>query len=320
MKKTIDTQKGLEIVDNIVDKAFDVGKKTVDSAQKNARILADKTKDELQRRKVKKYGPVFREIFDGGNTRLPSIIMIVDDIVRRDIDVCEGAVGWIKVENGVEILYLYDEAVQMSGINFIPMAFNDTVYYIYHFDKSRYIKTDYIFGKATEERMAELQYIAYSLGAKSCTIEISDSSIEKETHHKESKGKIAADVNPHANLNLSVDSEQDASSNRKESRKGRVFADFVGNDNPIRPELKWFKDDNIIKSLIDMRLENGNSIKSQSFELSGASSATMSHKSATAIDGVIKAAKIKGSNKFSNTVSEQVTKECNSTLIYSIEF
>jgi hypothetical protein len=246
--------------------------------------------------------------------------MIVDDVDRREIDVCAGAVGWLGKENGIEILYLYDEAVQISAINFIPMATNDTIYYVDSFDKNRFLKTDYIFGKAYEERMAELKHIAFSLGAKSCSVEISESNIETEIHRKEYKGKQAINGLPAVNESISVDSDQSRSGKRKETRMGRVYARFHGSDIPKKPELKWFRNDENIKRLIEMRFESGNSIKSEQFELSGSSSATMSQKTAAAIDIAIKKAKIKGNFKAGTTVSAQVIRECNSKLLYSIEF
>lgn len=50
------------------------------------------------------------------------MIKIVDDAERRGIDVCEGAIGWLGKVANTEIMYLYDEAVEDSGLTFVPMA------------------------------------------------------------------------------------------------------------------------------------------------------------------------------------------------------
>lgn len=46
--------------------------------------------------------------------------MIVDDAVRRDIDVCEGSIGWLGKENDIEILYLYDTAIEKEWVTVHP--------------------------------------------------------------------------------------------------------------------------------------------------------------------------------------------------------
>ena len=59
-----------------------------------------------------------------------------------------------------------------------------------------------------------------------------------------------------------------------------------------------------------------NSIKNEVFEFSGSSSATMSQKTAYAIDNAIGAMKVKGST----SMESQLIKENQSTLKYHIEF
>lgn len=98
-------------------------------------------------KKIEKYNPLFPDEYHSENFKIPNVIAIVDDAVRRGIDVCEGAIGWRKTVNDVEILYLYDEWIEESNIQFIPVAKCDDVYCVDPFDRSKFIKSDYIFKK-----------------------------------------------------------------------------------------------------------------------------------------------------------------------------
>ena len=169
-------KKGAEAFSGLVRSTRDFGKKAADSAKNGVSAMVERSKSESYARRLKKYNPIFPEQYLSEGFNLPNMIMIVDDAVRRDIDVCEGAIGWLGKDSGMEVLYLYDEAVDFSGIQFVPMVTCDAVYYVDSFDRNRFIRTDCIFSKAHEERLAELKNIAYLLGARRCVIEIEESS------------------------------------------------------------------------------------------------------------------------------------------------
>lgn len=95
-------------------------------------------------------------------------------------------------------------------------------------------------------------------------------------------------------------------------RSGKVEIEFEGNSTCTQPELKWFSHDDNIKRLIEMRTSSSNSVKTETLQLSGASSATMSQKTAYAIDSVVGGGNI--------SLSSQAEKEHQSKLIYHIEF
>ena len=95
-------------------------------------------------------------------------------------------------------------------------------------------------------------------------------------------------------------------------RSGKDAVVFEDNSNCKQPELKWFLHDENIKRLIEMRLSGEGALKSETLELSGVSSATMSQKNAYAIDSVI--------GKGSVSMSSQAEKEYHSKLLYHIEF
>ena len=149
--------------------------------------------------------------------------------------------------------------------------------------------------------MAELEHIAYCLGAKSCAIEIVENDIQTVT--VKGKAKIAKEE--------LVDNETGTKNQRKQSVKN--ISSFEGNDKAKKPKLKWFAFDENIKGLVDMRISGKNLIKSKVLELRCSAAATMSHKTAVAID------KIKNI-KVGLSMELKAVKEHSSKLIFEIEF
>ncbi|MBR5309744.1 MAG: hypothetical protein IKU42_01305, partial [Oscillospiraceae bacterium] len=100
------------------------------------------------------------------------------------------------------------------------------------------------------------------------------------------------------------------------SRSGIIEAVFEGCKEAKNPELKWFANDDTIKRLIEMRVNDINQIKSETLILEGSISATMSQKTACAIDGAI--GKMGAGGKAN--MEGRATKENHSKLIFKIEF
>lgn len=305
MKIEIDKKKSAEVLSGFMHSAVDLGKKAVAEAKSGVDAMVEKSKSDSYARRLKKLNPLFPEQYQSDSFHLPNVIMIVDDAVRRGIDVCEGAIGWLSNEGNVEVLHLYDEAVAFSGIQFLPTATCDTVYYVDAFDRNRFIRADCVFSRAHEERIAELQHIAHSIGAKRCYIEVTEATSDMQSQRKSAKlssGKLGASA------------EQEFTSHNTAQQSGRIEAVFKGFRRPQRPTLKWFAHDNNINNLIDMCCNGKRTVKDQTLELAGSSSATMSQKIAAAIDG------LSGGAKGSISVSSQAAKEQRSTLRFHVEF
>ena len=315
MKIKVDTKKGVEAVSGLLQKTSELGKKTIASVQDGANALSEKTKKDSFQRRLKKYNPVFPDVYFSSEFNIPNMIMIRDDAERRGIDVCEGAIGWLGNEGGMEVLYLYDEAVASSGIHFVPAATCDAIYYVDTFDRKRFIRVDCIFSKAHEEKIAELKHIAYALGAKSCVIEISETSTEMSSTQKKTSAGVKMSL-----FNAKLSSQESVEHNAMQKshiyRSGKVTAQFEGNDCPKKPKLKWFANEESIKRLIEMRCKGANTLKSETLEISGAFSATMSQKTAYAIDSAIGSMSAKGGS----TMESQVMKENQSVLRFIVEF
>lgn len=295
-------------------KATVVGKKAAGNIQEGAKALSEKSKNDSFLRRMKKYNPLFPEKYHSEDFKLPNMIVIVDDAVRRDIDVCDGAIGWTDDSTGMEVLFLYDEYMteEKCGINFIPAAEVDATYYVDKYDRNRYIRTDCIFSKAHEEKLSELKTIANSLGAKSCTIELVEGTTEIDISKKASKTAIKS-----KSISAGESFEQSIQNKNFNSRSGKVVAEFKGGTVPTRPKLKWFAKDDNINALIDMRCSGNNTVTTEILELAGTAHSTMGVKTACAID--LSIAKI-GGGKAAVGMEKQATKEHKSKLIFEVYF
>ena len=301
---------------NLWKKTIDISKKAAEGAQKGAKAFAEQAKENYHEQQLKKYQPLTKEEFFSEDFHIPNVIEIVDDAVRRDIVVCEGAIGWRELHKDVEVLHLYDEFVDASGIEFVPFWKCDNVYCVDPFDRKRYLNINCIFNKATEERIAELEHIAYSLGARLCSIEMHDN--YAESTQKSSQIVIVSEGDSKKNKKsskqeASINAEVGRLSKTTNSNHGKKISHFQGHTNPEKPQLKWFAYDDNVKRLIEMRCSDPESIKSTALELSGASSAVMSRKTACAIDKILK---VKGSI----SMESQSIKEQSQSLIFEIEF
>lgn len=298
----IDLQKGKKNVGNAIGKAAEFGKKTADDVKARAQIRSNKAQEENLKAQFKKYNPVFPEQYNEPDFGLPNLIVIVDDAVRKDIDVCKGAIGWKSQVKGVEVFHLYDEAVGFSALDFIPAATCDSVYYVDALDRKRFIRLDCYFEKMQESKLAELQHIAYSLGARKYSVEMYDTSNEKRTTDQKASLKIAA-ISKKANAG----EERSVTAENRTHRESVAFAEFSGDMKPTRPVLRWFALDDNIKNLINMRCsgDDKNTVKTYSIELKGTDYATIGVSTAAKIDGAINGLGLAGSFEMHSKVIEE---------------
>ena len=221
MKINFDKQKSVKAVTNLVNNTVDLSKKVASSTKDNVTNLVEKTKQRNIERKLRKLNPLFPEGFNSADFKLPNMIMIVDDAVRRDIELCNGSIGWISKDSNTEVLFLYDEAVEYSKLEFIPSVTCDAIYYVDSFDRNKFIRTDCIFNKAHEERLAELKNIAYSLGAKRCSIEIIEAD---STSQKTEWSAIITEA--YTKTKVTEGSEQSSTSSGQNKRSGKIEIEF----------------------------------------------------------------------------------------------
>lgn len=303
----------IELATQVITKTASGGKDVAKSFAKGAKEISDKVKADKQSRLLKKLNPLFEEEYHSETFFVPNIICIVDDAVRRDIELCNGAIGWRENKKGTEILYLYDEFVQNSGLKFLPVPMCSEFYHVDSFDSKLFVKVDYIFQRAHEEKLAELEHIAYCLGAKSCSIVIENKELNRDKRKRSaSLAENAGALDGREGYDLEVASDKEVRYASKSETK------FKGNTEVMQPTLKWFANDQNILNLIDYRCRGGNEITSKTLELRGASAATMSRSAAYSIDVALAGTSIgtsQGTSMEDNSVMESTSK-----IIYSLEF
>ena len=286
--------KAKAIFSNTFKKVGDIGKKTVEGAKS----LAEQTQKNIHEQHAKKYIPVTKDEFNSDNFQVPTIIKITDDFENRKFVESEDAIGWIEHHKDVPVLHMYNAFTQSCGLTFVPFAQRNDVYCVDKFKTNTYINTNQIFGKATQEKLAELSNIAYVLGAKSCSVEI----LESEDKIDSGNLKLGA-------KGIGFSGGEKNSASKKQSGKNK--SNFEGHDNPQMPDLRWFVHDDNIKWLIEMRCKHA--IKSNVLELKGSSSQTISKSVACAMDDLL-------GSKGNSSMEKQAMKEYTSMLLFEIEF
>ena len=308
----IDLQKGAKNIGTAIGKAAKAGKKAADGTIAGAQSLVAKAQDENTKAQIRKYNPVFPEQYQSEDFGIPNLVMIVDDVVRKNIEVCKGAIGWRSNQKGVEVFCLYDEAIAFSGLHFVPAAVCDSVYYVDPYDRTRFIRLDCYFDKMQESRLAELQQISYCIRKKKYSVVMDDTSSEKRSVSQKASAKQSFRVKAEATEERSVSSEKET------QRKSVAYAEFSGERQPIRPNLKWFAHDDNDQNLIDMRCSGRNTdeMKTYSMEFKGSDFATIGANTAAKIDGAM--GKISAGSDFK--MQNKVTEERHHKLIFQIEF
>lgn len=314
--KKLDFSKSTEFLKTAATKVGGAGKTAIKAAKDNAQLLAERAQvmAEVQQAKnkealIKKLCPLFPENYCAPEFKIPNLVRIVDDAVRRGVDVCEGAIGWLSSEKGVEILHLYDEAIEFSNLNFLPAATCDSVYYVDPYNRSTFISIDCYFSHMQESRLAELQHIAYSLGAKHYWVEMVESEYSKQDSFK--SASVSATV-----ANASGNEEQHKTNSTKSMSVAEAV--FTSVRKPVEPNLCWFAKDNNILNLIKMRCseESRDEISTYTIELSNSNAASMSITAAAKIDEALSGLKIGINANFSHNSK----KEHNRKMYFKLEF
>lgn len=309
----IDLQKGAKQIGYALGKAAEIGKRAADSTMTGVQTLAEKAQKENEKAQLKKYNPVFPEDYQADGFGLPNLVVIVDDAVRKDVEVCRGAIGWKGQVKGVEMLYLYDEAIAFSGLHFIPAPTCDCVYHVDAHDRNRFIRMDCFFDKMQESRLAELQHIAFTLGAKKYSVEMYDVTSETRSGAETAALKGSGLKRTRG----SASEERTQSIERKSKRESVACAEFAGDRTPTRPDLHWFAHDDNILNLIEMRCSGGNSgVKNYSIELKGSDSAAMAASAAAKLDAAI--GKMGMNSGFS--LESRAVEESHHRLCFQLEF
>lgn len=308
---------------NVAEAAKIAGGAVAEKAKAAGSTASEKAHEGIQQvkvaneaRRLEKLAPVFPNDFFADDFDLPYMIIIADEDVRKGIEQCEGAIGWLTRGQGMEVLHLYREFVDQSGLNFHPRPMCDSVYYVDTYDPHRYIDVSCLFEVLHQDKITELRDIARCLGAKSCQLVGREITTEKKVAKRGLAAKLGAKGAPVTSVAAS-----DEATLREESVSDSqiIFMQrFEGNAEPTRPTLNWFKNDREIQSLVEMRCGNdgANAIKDYAIEIDNSQSASMSAQRAQKIDAVLKGLKISVGSK----MEEQLRHESQRKLKFIIEF
>ena len=284
-------------------------------AKEGAQAFVQNMQEKQQAAKVKKLRPISYELYKSNDFIIPSMIVIVDhtDIKNKDKELLEDAVGWISTEKSMDVLHLIDRDVEYSGLEFTPAARCDTVYYEDPYNKKKFVQVDKYFDHTHESKLAELERIAFSLGAKKSKVEIEEITKEKKIIKKNLGGNIKVNDKT-VDGDISNDSYEENQSSTK--FEGKIFSNFSGG-RPVRPKLLWFSQSQAINNIIDMRCSKPNSVHKREVILRGSTFASMSKTTARKIDIAVKSL---GLAKGNSSVTKEWQKETTHKLVFNIEF
>ncbi|MGN0037746.1 MAG: hypothetical protein ACI36Y_01220 [Coriobacteriales bacterium] len=244
------------------------------------------------------------------------MVIIADEDERKGVDVCEGACGWLSTHKSLEVLHLYDEFVDESGLRFVPFPSCDTAYYSHPFDRELFVNIASYMDVMQKDKMAELKQVAHKLGAKHCRLEAYE---EEKTVHFGKLGASRSVKIPIEETAVKVNEAADVEARMMSLRRRGVLFDqtFEGSSNPVRPELRWFAHDSEIKNLVDMRCsDSGNATKTYTVKIECKNVATMSVAAAEKVDAAL--GKLGGKANFS--LKGEVQNESRQTLLFKLEF
>ncbi|MCQ2467051.1 MAG: hypothetical protein MJ166_05990 [Clostridia bacterium] len=269
----------------------------------------DYVENKYNEHKLESSRPVSIEELNSDGFEFPTMIKIVDRSTRSKDDLYNTAAGWIENKSN-QVLFLYQKFVDECEKEFIPAPDNETVFYYDPNCPSKYISVETYFEEILDSKLAELERIAFAIGAKHYRVELRKSSSYSESrkdsqHHKAGVAVFSGETG--------LDTEKDQS--KKTSFDVLAEATLEKNNTPFRPELKWFKNSDRILNLIDMAC-SGKELTEYKVGLKCSKILTMSATAAANIEATY--CKIGGSSSLG--YSKKVKEEMHQEFLYILEF
>ena len=252
------------------------------------------------------YRPLWERHLEREGYSLPSIINITEDDPRCEQDACSGAVAFDDGTKDKKALTVLSSYADNLGVEFYPTK-HESVYYVDPFNEKRYIDLDDYFGYLKEVKVSELKEIAQALGAT--YIKITLQAEKKVFVSKKKKGDVG-------NKALGkVNAQQDKDQKSLISLEVVSESRFKGHE-PHEPDLEYFDNDQSIKTLIKMRMNQDNPFLGDTYTIKYRNSSELNEKEAIKIDGVLKKLKFSGNI----TIREEVEQENRQYFNYEIQF
>ena len=285
------------------DKAVILADEAADASKK----IAESIKQAKRESDYRILRPVFADDLINNTFDMPRMINLCEiDDKRKKNPVCLNSIGFQSSPNDMEVLNIFTDQLSQFNISVFPEV-NDGVYYVNPCIPGTYISVEKYFKYIKEEKVRELVRIAKDLGAKRVVVEIS----EKEATVDQKAAKAAAKAGK-GKAEVAVDMAE------KKAVGVTVAANekWSGHNSPKRPELVYFKNENHILDLIEMRFDPTNKLESHTYEIEYTSSASIKMKEAVKIDGALKAMKC----SLSESMSSGAERSERTYFRYTVEF
>lgn len=287
------------------DGQLDISDIQVFQARNQAAQEENQLKADLERLK-----PMFQEDFKEDEFVLPKMIRVAEiDKAHAESLACKGSVGYKTVMDDTSMVTIFRNFIDTLGLTFYPELDNG-VYYVDPCDRDHYIALEDYFSFMKMQRVAELQRIAQSLGAKHFRV----SSREKTETVSSNSIDAAASVKAIGQSGGAGYSHA-ASNSSTTSMSIEAEMRFPGHD-PIRPELHYLKKEINVINLIEMRMDPLSPLQHQHITIEMINSSGLKVKDAAKIDAMFKAIKLSANT----SIVSEAQNEAKRILEYDIEF
>ncbi len=252
-----------------------------------------KHESEIRKEQIREK-PIDIDDYKSSTFSMPDVIKII----KKPVDKFTNSIGYMQTIKDVDILYIFNNYVVESGLNFIPEIKNDTMYYVNPKCEKEFIEVEKYQREIESMKFEELQQALCDLGAKRFWTEI----VSEEC--KDLK----------ASIGISKYGSSSAKTSNENKTSIKASAEFSGNDNPIVPKLNWFANDRSLNALIALRCNANKNRQLSSYNLDLSYNLGVSQSNAIKLDGALKALGVKVGLEMA------VEKTKNQRLLVTVEF
>ncbi|MBQ9911249.1 MAG: hypothetical protein IJM50_07105 [Lachnospiraceae bacterium] len=277
----------------------------------------EKRAAEKRERDRKALLPIFEGDITSPEFSLPKMIRLAEiDKKHAENEVCAGSVGHETVVDGLRMLNIYPDHMNLFDIHLVPNA-NSEVYYVDPFDRDKYIALEEYFKYLRLLKVHELQRIAQELGAKHFKVTYVNQQKDVSDDNKNLKVQLLEKGKGQSG-NAAVQSSSEHSSHNLNRIDVMAEMEYLGHA-PREPRLFYLKGDPNVESLIEARMSD-NTMLHQKLRIDLLSTSGIKEKDALKIDAALAAAGVKVSGGVTNTITHQTQSEGRMSLEYEIDF
>lgn len=287
--------------------AGDIQEKAIPLARKGIEAAQEKADDLILEAKKKYHNPVFRNDLSSPDFCFPKLIEIVDPSDKHPFLEEQNACGWLSKEGDMQVLHVFRGEAPECGLSLHPFVATDAFYYKDPIDPFRYINLANYYDIIRDEKETELRSIAYDLGAKKCTLECDEASIQIRSK----QWKAKASTKPTAEDQASIETQYEANQEKRAKRHVLFIQEYEGNQQPRKPKLYWYQNDPQVALLIRTRCANSGEGTTSHLKcrISDSSSRTISVKVAKKIDQALKKMNMDANVSFEGQAKDEMRKK-----------